>query len=209
MYYAAIEREREEADTRQIPDAPWSVAFKKCFGRGDKIVRATPVNGSRTSRKLRWRKGARKTPTDIVDDRDITPPVDGSEKGYPVDPQSLLTTQESETAYRLLRVASWQVVFFLITTDVLGWYTAPMAFAQLGFGPGVLVYTCFYLLAFGSGQILWRMYLAMDSAKYPVKCYADLGQRTYGRVVKHVFNVLQSIQLLVRTPSNCSDNSST
>jgi hypothetical protein len=64
-------------------------------------------------------------------------------------------------------------------------------------GPSILVYTCFYLLAFCSGQILWRMYLALDSEKYPVKCYADLGQRTYGPIAKHVFNVLQSVQLLV------------
>jgi len=110
---------------------------------------------------------------------------------------SLLTPQEKETAYRLLRVASWQVIFFLIMTDVLGWYTAPMAFAMLGFAPGALIYTCFYLLAFGSGQILWRMYLSLDSERYPVKCYADLGQRTYGPMIKHLFNALQSVQLLV------------
>lgn len=109
----------------------------------------------------------------------------------------VLSEREQESAYRMLRVTSWQVVFFLIMTDVLGWYTAPMAFAQLGYGPGVLVFTFFYLLAFASGQILWRMYLSMDSERYPVKCYADLGERTYGPIVKHIFNVLQSLQLLV------------
>lgn len=71
-----------------------------------------------------------------------------------------------------------------------------MAFSLLGFGPGVLVYTSFYLLAFGSGQILWRMYLNLDSQRYPVKCYADVGERTYGPIAKHLFNILQSVQLV-------------
>lgn len=104
---------------------------------------------------------------------------------------------QKETAYRLLRVASWQIVFYLITTDILGFSSAPMAFAELGYGPGVLVYTFFFILAFASGQILWRMYMGLDSERYPVTCYADLGERTFGPWARHVFNVLQSLQLIM------------
>jgi hypothetical protein len=78
------------------------------------------------------------------------------------------------------------------TTDILGFSSAPLAFAELGYGPGVLVYTFFYILAFGAGQIIWRMYMRMDSERFPVKCYADIGERTFGKVVRHIFNILQS-----------------
>lgn len=114
--------------------------------------------------------------------------------------QPIFTEREKQSAYLLLRVASWQLVFYMICCDVLGWYTAPMAFRELGYGPGVLVYTGFFIMAFCSGQILWRMYLSMDSERYPVKCYADLGERTYGPVIRHAFNALQSLQLLVSFP---------
>ncbi|KAL1406722.1 hypothetical protein Q8F55_006126 [Vanrija albida] len=84
----------------------------------------------------------------------------------------------------------------LIKKYVLGIITAPMTFRQLGYGPGILVFTGFFLLAFLSGQILWRLYLRLDSAEFPITCYGDLGERTFGRAVRHVFNILQSIQLI-------------
>jgi hypothetical protein len=36
------------------------------------------------------------------------------------------------------------------------------------------------------------MYMRMDSERFPVKCYADIGERTFGKVVRHIFNILQS-----------------
>jgi len=87
-------------------------------------------------------------------------------------------------------------VLYLITTDILGFSSAGEAFQELGFGPGVLVYTFFYLLAVVAGQIIWRLYLTYDSPMYPVTCYADLGERTFGRKVRHIFNFFQSFQLV-------------
>lgn len=98
----------------------------------------------------------------------------------------------------LMRTASWQVVFFLIVSDMMGWFTAPQAFKLLGYGPGILVFTLFFLLAFASGQILWKLYLALDSERYPVKSYADIAERTFGGWAKYVFNFFQSAQLLVQ-----------
>ena len=37
----------------------------------------------------------------------------------------------------------------------------------------------------------------MDSSRFPVVCYADLGERTFGRFIRHVFNVFQSIQCVL------------
>ncbi|KLT41353.1 hypothetical protein CC85DRAFT_247783 [Cutaneotrichosporon oleaginosum] len=207
MYYAALERARGDADTRPVPDSPLTVLAKRVTGRSARIVYP---DGRR--RRL-WGSGGSSLPAsdEKVGRVGRVERVEGVEERVPSVASAasaeapvptlldVLAPPERETAYRLLRSASWQLVFFLITTDVLGWYTAPMAFAQLGYGPGVLVYTCFWALAFASGQILWRMYLALDSERYPVKCYADLGERTYGTAVRHLFNVLQSLQLVFNT----------
>lgn len=37
--------------------------------------------------------------------------------------------------------------------------------------------------------------MKMDS-EYPITFYADVGERTFGRFIRHVFNILQSTQLL-------------
>ncbi len=95
---------------------------------------------------------------------------------------------------RALRVASWQAVFYLITTDILGFTNASATFQEMGYGAGVLTYSFFYLLAVCAGQIIWKMYLSLDSSRFPVVCYADLGERTFGRFIRHVFNVFQSLQ---------------
>jgi hypothetical protein len=193
LYYAAAEREQEDNDTRPIPDAPWSVVMKKLTGRGDKIVLPTDPS----QKLIHYDDGADMSPTPIGDSEkqfkrqnlaaDTTVSAPHGDSPYP---------GVSESAYRLMRVASWQIVFYLITTDILGFSSAPYAFQQLGYGPGVLVYTFFFLLAFAGGQVLWRLYMKLDSEKFPVTCYADLGERTFGKAVRHCFNILQSLQLI-------------
>lgn len=183
MHYAAIERQREDRDPRPIPDAPWIVLFKTLTGRKDKIVYPHTTGHQVIEHTTAHDSPKEKESPGIVS-------VGGPEEG-PLD-----MSVEKETAYRFLRVASWQTVFYLITTDILGFSSSPAAFSELGYGPGVLVYTFFYILAFAGGQVLWRMYMRLDSEKYPVTCYADLGERTFGRFVRHVFNILQSFQLV-------------
>ncbi|GMK56337.1 hypothetical protein CspeluHIS016_0301770 [Cutaneotrichosporon spelunceum] len=209
MYYAALERAREDADKRPVPDSPITILFKRMVGRKASIVwpygpPKENKGGWLRQKRKRAEQSAQTTPQSQVEEKQVEEKQDTSAKDDTnveggSDLLGVLSPTERESAYRLLRAASWQLVFFLITTDVLGWYTAPMAFAQLGYGPGVLVYTCFWALAFASGQILWRMYMTLDSERYPVKCYADLGERTYGPTVRHVFNVLQSLQLVFNT----------
>lgn len=116
--------------------------------------------------------------------------------------QSMVTSEEQERLYRALRVASWQAVFYLITTDILGFTNASATFQEMGYGAGVLTYTFFYLLAVCAGQIIWKLYLRMDSCRYPVVCYADLGERTFGRFIRHVFNVFQSVQCVLSSSSD-------
>jgi len=47
-----------------------------------------------------------------------------------------------------------------------------------------------------SGFQLYKVFMAMDSDRYPMKSYADCFFRVYGRWARHGVNILQAIQLL-------------
>lgn len=66
----------------------------------------------------------------------------------------------------------------------------------MGYGPGVVLYTIFGLFAAYGGFLLWKMFLQLDSDRYPIKSYGDIGFRVYGTIVRHCVNFLQSFQLL-------------
>ena len=86
---------------------------------------------------------------------------------------------------------------FLITTDILGPSSAPAAAASLGYGGVILTYTSFFVLAVIAGQALWRLYCRMDSSRYPIKNYSDIGERLLGRKFRHICNIVQSLQLFL------------
>ena len=49
-----------------------------------------------------------------------------------------ITEADWEQAQRAGRTATWGAVFYLITTDILGPYSVPWAFAQMGYAPGMV-----------------------------------------------------------------------
>jgi hypothetical protein len=108
-----------------------------------------------------------------------------------------ISEDEWKRASRATRTAGWSSVFFLITTDILGPFTVPWAFAQMGYGPAVALYTVFGVLACYSGFQLWKVFCTLDSDKYPMKSYGDCFFRVFGTWARHCVNVLQSIQLLL------------
>ena len=59
--------------------------------------------------------------------------------------------QERAEATRALRIVSWMSVFFLLTADVVGPFTAPFAISQVGWIPGVILFiircVCFPVIA--------------------------------------------------------------
>lgn len=57
-----------------------------------------------------------------------------------------------------------------------------------------------------TGLVLWRLFLALDSSRYPVKTYSDLAERIFGRWARHLVTVLQSIQLIVNVGVICLSN---
>ncbi|KAH9484608.1 N amino acid transport system protein [Psilocybe cubensis] len=119
-----------------------------------------------------------------------------------------MTPEQEETARasRALRLASWLSIFYLITTDILGPFNAPFAISQVGWVPGLILYFVMGAMALYTGLILWRLFVRLDSVRYPLKTYADIAERIFGRTARHICNVLQSVQLLVNVATICLSN---
>ena len=58
-----------------------------------------------------------------------------------------IADEEYVHASRAVRTATWGAVFYLITTDILGPFSTAWAFKQMGYGPAVVLYTIFGILA--------------------------------------------------------------
>ncbi|KDQ54668.1 hypothetical protein JAAARDRAFT_182158 [Jaapia argillacea MUCL 33604] len=138
--------------------------------------------------------------------RGETVSTDYQEKGDSKTPSLSSHEEELITARRALRTAGWASVFYLITTDILGPFNAPYAFSQVGYVPGVILYFVMGGVACYTGLILWRLFIKLDSDRYPVKTYADLAERIFGRWFKHLCTVLQSIQLIINVGTICLSN---
>ncbi|KAL2042703.1 hypothetical protein N7G274_004462 [Stereocaulon virgatum] len=108
----------------------------------------------------------------------------------------IISEEEYIQASRAVRTATWGAVFFLITTDILGPFSTAWAFRQMGYGPGAVLYTIFAAFAGYGGFLLWKMFLGLDSDKYPLRTYGDIAFRVYGQAVRIGVNFLQSFQLL-------------
>lgn len=68
--------------------------------------------------------------------------------------------------------------------------------SQMGYGPGITLYTVFGALAGYTGWQIWQMFLKLDSERWPMKTYGDIAFRIYGPYARYGVNILQSIQLL-------------
>ncbi|CAD6454262.1 2f31d49e-6dae-40b9-937e-d27e55f8963a [Sclerotinia trifoliorum] len=103
---------------------------------------------------------------------------------------------EWESASRAARNATWGAVVYLITTDILGPSNAPYSVSQFGYVGGVMMYFFMGIMAFFAGWQIWRMFLKLDSDRWPMRTFGDLGFRIFGTYARHAINLLQSIQLL-------------
>jgi hypothetical protein len=140
------------------------------------------------------------------------PPSPGSEspipdeKHQPIDEKGIraaktdkwgITETEWETAQRATRTATWGSIFYLITTDILGPTNVPWAISQMGFGPGAALYTVFGIMAYYSGMQLWKIFIGLDSTRYPMRNYGDVAFRIFGSWARLGVNVLQSFQFFL------------
>ncbi|KAG9239710.1 putative N amino acid transport system protein [Amylocarpus encephaloides] len=188
MHYATITRaEEKQADER----------YRAAVG--PKTVKSVLANRFSTGKKeaALGQLADADSPTDSPSLREKNG-LDGDENRAVV-PRNLGSVTEAEwkNASRAIRTAGWTSAFYLITTDILGPFSVPWAFAQMGYGPGIALYTVFGAFAMYSGMQLWKIFLYLDSDKYPMKSYADPFFRIYGRFARHIVNVFQSVQLIL------------
>jgi len=97
----------------------------------------------------------------------------------------------------LMRMANWWSVFFLITSDILGPSSAPYAFSTLGYGKGTIIYLVFYACAVYCGMLIWRQFLDLSSSTHPVRTFADLAYRIWGRPGKILVMLAHAIYLIL------------
>ncbi|KAJ7925099.1 hypothetical protein B0H13DRAFT_2574471 [Mycena leptocephala] len=109
-------------------------------------------------------------------------------------------------ARRALRQAGWATVFYLVTCDILGPFNAPFAIASIGLTPGVLLYILFGAFAFLSGVMLCKIFCRLDSVRFPIQTYGDLGYVIFGPVMRHFASLLQTVQLIINVGIICLSN---
>lgn len=171
MYYAKIQRDREVLSTKNDAEGGhWGSLISRIFNRSQESDERSVASAH-------------------SDEKNVTP---SSEDGS----GALVTAGEYRAASGALRTATWGTVFYLITTDILGPFSTPWAFQQVGYGPGVACFFVFGIMAAYSGFLLWWMFLKLDSERYPIKSFGDLGQRIYGNWFRHLCHILQSLQLV-------------
>ena len=108
-----------------------------------------------------------------------------------------ITETEWEHAQRALRTATWGSIFFLITADILGPSNVPWAISKMGYGPGFALFTVFGGLSCYSGLQMWKVYIGMDSTRFPLRNYGDAAFRVYGAWARILVNLLQVFQLFL------------
>lgn len=101
---------------------------------------------------------------------------------------------EWRTASRALRTAGWSSMFYLITTDILGWGATPNVFAQTGFSIGIGIFVLMGVAAGASGLMIWQTFVKLDSSRYPITGFGDPFHRLFGKYVRYVINTTQALQ---------------
>ena len=111
---------------------------------------------------------------------------------------------ELNNARRVLRMASWGAVFYLITCDILGPFGAPYSIAQIGLVPGITLYLLFGIFAIITGFMIAKLFLRLDSIRYPVRTFGDLAERVLGGSwARHFTSALQAVQLVLNCGLLC------
>lgn len=120
IYWAKIERaEEHEANKLYIADRGPTTFLSVLKGRFSKGIHAENAEKARKARELIAHGGMPTTATTL--DEKGQPVVSGSASSE----EMVVSPEEWKTAARALKTASWGTIFFLITTDILGWSSTP------------------------------------------------------------------------------------
>jgi Transmembrane amino acid transporter protein len=192
VYWAKVEREMEEEEARRFQ----AVAPKGFIGsikgyftdnpyEDAKVHESRPIEGNDESNNP-WSE--KKSAIANSDDGAVSPIAPNSTHDLDA---------EWRTAARAMRNAGWGSIFYLITTDILGWSSCPYVFSNTGYGLGVGIFILMGLAAFVSGIMIWRTFLGLDSSRYPVLSFGDPFHRLYGPNMRHFINFMQSLQMFL------------
>ena len=102
---------------------------------------------------------------------------------------------EWRQAARALRTTGWVTIFYLITTDILGRSQTPYVFASAGFSLGAGIFVLFGFAAGASGLMIWKVFIALDSSRYPMLSFGDPYFRLFGPWARNFINVTQAFQM--------------
>ncbi len=61
-------------------------------------------------------------------------------------------------------------------------------------------------MAYYAGYLLMQIYSQLDSIRHPIKTYADMADRVFGRWLAYIFTFLQSVQLVINVGLLCLTN---
>ncbi|KAJ7159620.1 transmembrane amino acid transporter protein-domain-containing protein [Mycena filopes] len=197
LYWADRKRAEEDVDTSVVASQGWGrlIQFaKKSRNKNQGLPTASPSTDEKAHEKEKGEKGGSGGGS-LHDD-------DG------VDEYSGMSEHDREllTARRVLRQAGWATVFYLVTCDILGPFNAPFSIASIGMAPGICLYILFGGVAFISGVMLNRIYLRIDSVRYPITLYGDMCERTVGSWLKYISSFLQCVQLTINVGLICLTN---
>ena len=192
-FWAKVEREMEEEEHKRYliatKDRSFFGGIKAYFSLGTVNITGAIEAVSNTTHALPDTTKNEK-PADFVT---ATCGTDGVELG-PVTPTHDYNA-EWRRAARALRTAGWMTVFYLITTDVLGWSQTPYAFASAGYGIAASCFIVFGIAASAAGFMIWKTFIGLDSSRYPVLSFGDPFFRLFGPKARTFINILQAFQM--------------
>lgn len=198
QYWAKIERDLEDDENRRYVEERGPMTVKRLIT--DRFSKGVHHDQAKKRQKAENEQSS-STATDAPKRNSVVGVTEIAEKDgvadlvvAPADDGSSELDAEWRQAARALRTAGWGTIFYLVTTDILGWSSCPFVFASVGYGTGVGVYVVFGMAAAFAAWGIWRPFLGLDSSRYPMLSFGDLYFRIFGPRARHFINVMQSLQ---------------
>jgi hypothetical protein len=192
-YWAKIEREMEDEEQRRYK---LTESGGGILGSVKGLFLQNPFDDAKVHNSRELQSNEESTQWS---DKKVGTTIKNDERSLAPTPPSDVYHLDAEwrQAARALRNASWGAIFYLITTDILGWSQTPYVFANTGYGFGVGIFLLMGIAAFASGIMIWRTFLGLDSSRFPVMSFGDPFFRLYGPRMRHFINFMQSLQMFL------------
>lgn len=195
-HWAKIERELEEVEFRRYKE---QTAGGGILGSLKGYFTSNPYQDAKTKNDAAHALGSSAESGSRTDEKTgqlVTDSDDSSPRAVSPNQSSDLDA-EWRQASRALRSAGWGAIFYLITTDILGWGQTPYVFSNTGYGLGVGIFVLMGIAAGASGIMIWRSFLALDSSRFPIVTFGDAFFRLFGPKTRHFINFAQSLQMFL------------